>query len=128
MVQHLIELTTEQAMRLVNPNQNKKTLNEWCLSISSQLLPHLIGRLYIDKLFNKESMNDMRSLVNDLKQAFRKLLNANNYSDSKTRANAISKLKTIAFEIASPHSTFNHNELQIYSNDVRLRTSQVWSS
>ncbi len=64
-------------MSLLNP-QSDKTLKESCLIISSQLFPDLIGRLYIDKLFNKESIDDMRSLVNDLKQAFEELLNENN--------------------------------------------------
>jgi predicted metalloendopeptidase len=95
----LIPKTIGKAMSLLN-SQSDKTLNESCLTINSQLFPDLIGRLYIDKFFNKESMDDIRSLVNDLKQAFGELLNANNYSDSKTKANAISKLKTIAFEIA----------------------------
>jgi predicted metalloendopeptidase len=90
------------------------------LSISSQAFPDLIGRLYIEKFFNKDSMNDMRSLVNDLKQAFEELLNENNWLDSETKANAISKLKAIAVEIASPDITFNDKELEIYSNDVRL--------
>jgi len=90
------------------------------LKISSDLFPHLIGRLYIDKYFNKESMDDMRSLVNDLKQAFEQLLNENNWLDAETKAQAISKLKAIDVNIASPDFTFNDNELEIYSNDVRL--------
>ncbi len=106
-------------MSLQKP-QSDETLNESCLTISSQLFPDLVGRLYIDKLFNKESMDDMRSLVKDLKQAFEELLNENNWLDSKTKANAISKLKAIAVEIASPDFTFNDNELELYSNDVRL--------
>ncbi len=97
-----------------------KTLNESCLKISSDLFPHLIGRLYIDKYFNKESMNDMRSLINDLKQAFEQLLNENNWLDAETKAQAISKLKEMAVNIASPDFTFNDTELEIYSNDVRL--------
>ncbi len=107
-------------MRLLDPNQNKETLNKRCLSISSQLLPHLIGKLYIEELFNKKSMNHMRSLVNHLKQGFEELLNENNWLDSETKADAISKLKAMAVEIASPHFTFNDNDFQIYSNDVRL--------
>ncbi len=97
-----------------------KTLNESCLQISSDLFPDLIGRLYIDKHFNNESMDDMRSLVNDLKQAFEQLLNENNWLDAETKARAISKLKAMAVNIASPDFTFNDNELEIYSNDVRL--------
>jgi len=95
-------------------------LNESCLQISSDLFPDLIGRLYIDKHFNNESMDDMRSLVNDLKQAFEQLLNENNWLDAETKAQAISKLKAMAVNIASPDFTFNDNELEIYSNDVRL--------
>jgi predicted metalloendopeptidase len=106
-------------MSSLNP-QSDKALKESCLTISSQLFPDLIGKLYIDNLFNKESIDDMRSLVNDLKQAFEELLNENNWLDSKTKANAISKLKAIAVEIASPDFTFNNNELELYSNDVRL--------
>jgi endothelin-converting enzyme/putative endopeptidase len=101
-----------------------KTLNESCLKISSALFPHLIGRLYIDKHFNKESMdemrNDMRSLVNHLKQAFEQLLNENNWLDAETKEQAISKLKAMAVNIACPDFTFNDTELEIYSNDVRL--------
>jgi predicted metalloendopeptidase len=98
-----------------------QTLNASCSKISYDLFPHLIGRLYIDKKhFNKESMDDMRSLVNDIKQAFEQLLNENNWLDEETKAQAISKLKAIAVNIASPDFTFNDNELEIYSNDVRL--------
>jgi len=115
----LIELTTQKAMDLIKPNQYKM-LNELCFSISSQLFPDLIGRLYIDNLFDKESMGDMRSLVNDLKKAFNELLNENNWMDPITKANAISKLNAMAVNIASPDFTFNDSELQLYSNDVRL--------
>jgi predicted metalloendopeptidase len=96
------------------------TLMESCLRISSDLFPHLIGRLYIDKYFNKKSMDDMKSLVNDLKQACEQLLNENKWLDAETKASAISKLKAVAVNIASPDFTFNDNELEIYSNDVRL--------
>jgi predicted metalloendopeptidase len=118
-VTNLIELTTQKAIDLLKQNQYK-ILNEFCLSISSNLFPNLIGRLYIDKLFDKESMGDMKSLVNDLKQAFNELLNENNWMDPKTKANAMSKLKAMAVNIASPDSTFNDNELELYSNQVRL--------
>jgi predicted metalloendopeptidase len=65
-------------------------------------------------------MDDMRSLVNHLKQAFEQLLNENNWLDAKTKEQAISKLKAIAVNIASPDFTFIDNKLEIYSNDVRL--------
>jgi predicted metalloendopeptidase len=115
----LIEYTTAEAISTVKSYEPVMLL-ESCVKISSELFPDLIGRLYIDKYFNKESMDDMRSLVNDLKQAFEQLLNENNWLDAKTKARAISKLKAMAVNIASPNFTFNDNELQIYSNDVRL--------
>jgi predicted metalloendopeptidase len=121
---NLISLTTGEAISLLNP-QLINILNQLCLSITSEVFPDLIGRLYIEKFFNKDSINDMRSLVNDLKQAFEELLNENNWLDSETKANAISKLKAIAVEIASPHITFNDKELEIYSNDVRLFTKNI---
>jgi predicted metalloendopeptidase len=114
-VANLTKYTTQKAMNLLKLNQY-----EMCFSISFNLFPDLIGRLYIDKLFDKESMGDMRSLVNDLKQAFNELLNENNWIDPETKANAISKLKAMAVSIASPDFTFNDNELELYSNDVRL--------
>ncbi len=104
---------------IVEPEESE-TLIESCLKISFDLFPDLIGRLYIDKHFNNESMDDMRSLVNDLKQAFEQLLNENKWLDAETKASAISKLKAVAVNIASPDFTFNDNELEIYSNDVRL--------
>jgi predicted metalloendopeptidase len=63
--------------------------------------------------------------VNDLKQAFEELLNENNWMDSKTKANAILKLKAIDVNIASPDFTFNDNELELYSNDVRLLDNNI---
>jgi predicted metalloendopeptidase len=120
----LISKTTGEAMSLLNP-QSDNILKESCLTISSKLFPDLIGRLYIDKLFNKESIDDMRSLVNDLKQAFEELLNENNWMDPKTKANAILKLKAIDVNIASPDFTFNDNELELYSNDVRLLDNNI---
>ncbi len=110
---HLIKYTKVEPIEFT-------TLNKSCLKISSHLFPHLIGRLYIDKHFNKQSIDDILSLVNDLKQAFEQLLNENNWLDAKTKEKAISKLRAIAVNIASPDFTFNDNELEIYSNDVRL--------
>ncbi len=115
----LIQMTTGEAMSLLAPNQYKM-LNETCLSWSTYLYPDLIGRLYNDKHFNKESVDDMKSLVNDLKQSFDELLDENNWMDSETKENAKLKLNAIAVNIASPDFTFNDNELEIYSNDVRL--------
>jgi predicted metalloendopeptidase len=112
-------MTTGEAMSLLAPNQYKM-LNETCLSWSTYLYPDLIGRLYNDKHFNKESVDDMKSLVNDLKQSFDELLDENNWMDSETKENAKLKLNAIAVNIASPDFTFNDNELEIYSNDVRL--------
>ncbi len=113
MATHLFEYTTVEPHEFLNSIQS-------CLKISFHLFPDLIGRIYIDKLFNKTSMDDMRSLVNHLKQAFEQLLNENNWLDAKTKEQAISKLKAIAVNIASPDFTFIDNKLEIYSNDVRL--------
>jgi len=117
----LIPLTTTQAMNILAPDQLKQ-LQSTCLQLSIEALPNLISRLYIDKMFNKQAIEDMRTFVNDLKEAFNQLLEENKWMDSTTKMNAISKLKAISVNIASPDFTFNDKELQLYSNDVRFFT------
>jgi len=115
----LISYTTTKAMGIIAPNE-LKNLHISCVSQALSVFPNMISRLYIDNLFNRQAIEDMRDFVNDLKEAFNQLLQENQWMDSTTKANAISKLNAISVNIASPNIIFNDEEFEVYSNDVRI--------
>ena len=99
---------------------NVQPLPQTCLSFASQIVPDLLGRHYMDKLFAKESIADMKGFIASLKEAFNELLKENNWMDSTTKANAIKKLNAITEHIAFPDYTLNDTQLIEYHKQVLI--------
>src|ERR1700733_6479105 len=85
-----------------------------CLDLSQQVLPQLLGRLWVDKVFKNDSIADMKLLINNIKDAYQQILDENTWLDSATKTHAKKKLSAIIEHIAFPDFLLKDSELIAY--------------
>lgn len=112
---------TSSRLALLTGVPSLDALPQVCLSFANQIVPDLLGRLYLDKKFDSESVEDMKSFIASLKEAFQELLQENTWMDAPTKASAIKKLNAIAENIAFPQYLFNTSQLQEFHKQVSIR-------
>ena len=100
------------------PVDFESLLPRHCLGYTQQIFPDLIGRYYMDRMFNKESINDMKEFISNIKEAFNIMLEENEWMDKTTKEHSIKKLKAIKEYIAFPDYTLNDTELLQYHSQV----------
>jgi hypothetical protein len=85
-----------QLVTNVNPSLIPSLIPAQCLSYAEELLPDLVGRLYMDTLFAKDSIDDMESFISSLRNLFHQILAENQWMDETTKRIAITKLSDIS--------------------------------
>ena len=85
----------------------QKDLSHKCLANAIELLPELTDRLYYDKIFDKESIEDMNRMIDLLKEAFHQSLEENQWMDSQSKARALIKLEHMKRQIGFPQIDLN---------------------
>ena len=95
-----------------------QVLPQVCLSFTQQIIPDLLGRHYMDKLFAKESIEDMKGFIASLKESFHQILEGNQWMETTTKANAIKKLDAINEHIAFPEYSSNDTQLLKFEEKV----------
>lgn len=125
LVSRFVHYTTPRLMSISNPSGYKQ-LAESCLFESELFLPHLIGRLYTDKLFVKESIQDLKWLITNLKEAFNQLLDESVWLDADTKTRAKEKLNAISVNVALPEFLLDDNLLNEYHNQVIIQLMSIF--
>jgi len=103
---------------LVEKLEAPEVLPNICFGIVESLLPNLLGRLYIDSYFKKQSRNDMKFLIQLLHESFYQLLDENDWMDSNTKQEAKNKLDLMSQNVAYPDWTMDDTKLEQYYDTV----------
>ena len=111
---------TSTRLALLTGVPSVEYLPQVCFSYASQLIPDLLGRLYLDKMFDADAVKDMQSFIVSLKEAFQELLQENTWMDAQTKASAIKKLNAISENIAFPQFLFNTSQLLDFHKQVPI--------
>jgi len=77
-----------------------------------------VGRLYADKYFPPASKRAVESMVTDIKNAFRRRIDALDWMTPATKAAAARKLDTLIVSVGYPDTWRNYSTLTITRNDA----------
>jgi predicted metalloendopeptidase len=105
---------------LVEKLDAPEVLPNICFGVVEKLLPNLLGRLYIDQYFNKNSLKDMKTLISLLHESFYQLLDENEWMDSNTKKEAKKKLDLMSQNVAYPEWTVDDIKLDRYYDTVNM--------
>lgn len=105
---------------LVEKLEAPEMLPNICYGFVEQLLPNILGRLYIDQYFKNKSLEDMRYLTSLLHESFSQLLNESEWMDSKTKEEAKDKLNAMKQNVAYPDWIMVDSELDRYYDSVHI--------
>ena len=83
------------------------------MRIPNSMLGEAVGRLYVEKYFPKENKEYMKSLVENLKTALGKHIQASPWMGDETKAKALEKLSTLKVKIGYPDKWKDYSEIHI---------------
>ena len=83
------------------------------MRIPNSMLGEAVGRLYVEKYFPKENKEYMKSLVDNLKTALGKHIQASPWMGDETKAKALEKLSTLKVKIGYPDKWKDYSEIHI---------------
>ena len=93
-----------------------KPTERWqnCLNLANDNLPWAISRLYVDNYFTKQEKQAAASLIDEVQQAFIRLIKENSWLDPVTKKASINKLKHVTKNVAYPDWLLDNSELDRY--------------
>ena len=62
-----------------------------CFGVVKAMLPHAVGRMFIDAHFSESAKQDTIEMINQVKEAFDNLLTKNKWMDADTKKAATEK-------------------------------------
>ncbi|XP_054160744.1 neprilysin-4-like [Oppia nitens] len=109
LVNYLIEYTTTGAINEFTDEKldSPEILPNICYETLENLMPDLLGRLYISKLYENRSHSDMTQVIDKIHKSFIDTVGQTQWMDSYTRNEAILKATDISHHIAYPNWTMN---------------------
>ena len=81
-------------------------------------LGEAIGQVYVDRHFPEESKRMMEDLVENLREAFRRRINALDWMGEETKKEALDKLETFNPKIGYPDKWRDYTGLEIAADDL----------
>ena len=115
MVMSLAGHTTSKMVNLLvttldsNPSVAQEQLQNICYEETSQYLPELLGKLYLETVLNDQTSDffatwkeDVNLLVQSLNQSFHQQFNESKWMDPLTAQGAVLKLNSMSMNIGYP--------------------------
>lgn len=109
---------------LIKRKKRQKFLRQFPLNSFS--IP--VGELYIRKYFNAESKAVAAGLVDEVREALKKILRELPWMDNQTRNAAIRKANTMNSFVAYPDGTDDEVELENYYNGFEMETNNFFKN
>lgn len=100
--EEIIETKFEFYGKILSGAKENEDREDRIVDIESMLLGDIIGKIYINKYFSKNSKKMVRRLVKDIINEFRNRLEVNEWMGDVTKKNAIEKLNSMNFKIGYP--------------------------
>jgi endothelin-converting enzyme/putative endopeptidase len=88
------------------------------MDAASRALPDAVGRLYVEKYFPASEKARVQRIVANVIGAFGKRVEALEWMEPATKAQALLKLKTLYFGVGYPERWANYSELRIDARDA----------
>lgn len=99
-----------------------KNIARWqeCIVAVQESLPIALGSLYVQKYFKKESKTQIESMVEHLKNEFKRMLQYTDWMDSKTKKSALEKINALHAFVAYPEELLDDNKVIGYYKNVSV--------
>ena len=94
--------TIKMVELLVSKLDAIEVLPNICYMETSNYMPELLGKLYIDLYFDQNIRENIRSMAQMLRDSFRQLLKESEWMDASTIDEAVKKLDSMAMNIGYP--------------------------
>lgn len=88
-----------------------------CTDIALSYFPHAVGSLYVRKHFKEEAKENVMDMVNNLKEAFKEILDDIDWMDDKTKEEAHKKADLMKAQMAYADELIDDAKLTAYYAD-----------
>ena len=86
--------------------------------VTNSAMGWALGKIYVARYFPPSAMQQITSLVHEVKASFRERLAHNSWMDAPTRKAALNKLDHFAMQVGYPHKWWDYSTLDIRKGDV----------
>ncbi|CAG2120956.1 unnamed protein product, partial [Medioppia subpectinata] len=124
-ITNLGEHTTTKMYEFINDEKldAPEILPNICYGYLKDLLPDLLGRLFVDKYFSPKYVREMNELTQLVQKSFLISITENEWMDIQTKAEAMRKVDYIKHKVAYPEWTMRDHLLEQYYqsyNDISI--------
>lgn len=109
----LYEVAFEMYSRVMHGIEEHKPLWKRAMAIPSSMFGEAIGQLYVKKYFPEENKVYMVGLVENLRKALARHIEALTWMSDATKANALDKLASLRVKIGYPDKWKDYSEIHI---------------
>ncbi len=98
--------------------------------VANQILNWQLGKLYSDKYYTPEIEKEANELIGYMKIAIQEKLEANDWMDEATKAEALKKFKNIHWKVGKPEQLIDQSSLEFKDDDLigNLQKINIWKS
>lgn len=111
--------------KVVSGIEEPKPLWEDCVDTVNNRLLFAVGKLYIDENFSEEGKIDLNDNIDLLEEAFKQLLNGNEWMKEETKKEALNKLQKMLRAIAYP-DFITTDKLETYYEELNLSDDMTY--
>ncbi|KIH67764.1 hypothetical protein ANCDUO_01907 [Ancylostoma duodenale] len=107
----------------------KQKASRWkdCTTKTTYMMKYAAGAMYVRKAFDQASKRATQNMIGDLQEAFRGMLRANDWMDTKTKALALDKVNQMLRHIAYPDFILDNEKLDDYYSGFTVQESDFYS-
>ncbi|XP_071749216.1 neprilysin-2 [Lepeophtheirus salmonis] len=91
-----------------------------CIEIVSDKLEHAVGAMYVRTFFKESSKENIKDMVESVRQVFYKILNNTNWVGEETKRTALEKAHAMFEHIAYPSEYLNDTKLEELYQELNL--------
>src|SRR5439155_26427631 len=99
--------------------------DQLALDATSNALQDAVGKAYVDKYFPASAKAEIQTMVDNIKAAFAKRVQAITWMDPSTKAEALKKVQNIVVGIGYPDSWRDYSGLQIVGDNAYANQRNV---
>ncbi|EFX85605.1 hypothetical protein DAPPUDRAFT_46047, partial [Daphnia pulex] len=91
---------------------------EKCVEIINKLMGYAMGSVYVERVFDDESIEEIKTMIANLKMAFKSLVNETTWMDPDTKSIAKDKVDAMIEFVGYPPWIKNKQEVEDYYNGI----------
>jgi putative endopeptidase len=102
--------------------------DQYALSTAYEMIPGMIDKLFVEYCFNPETKGQITDITHMMLDAYREMLNEEDWLSDETRAAAIEKLDTMKLHICYPDELPDFSTIKIKSPEEGETVFEAWKT